>query len=270
VSDAIKLSSPATRQFWEIPVLYEDEHLLALDKPGGLPTAPGPEAPGQPGLVPLLHAAIAAGKSWAASGNRTWLLHAHRLDAEASGVLLLAKNRAVLARLREWFGAENPGRKFIALVQGAPAEDRFEVNARLGPHPGLPGRTRVDARHGKRSRTSFEVLERFKGWTLLQCEPWTDRPHQVRIHLRCARLRLAGDHFYGGPLLLLSKLKREYQLKPNQAERPLTLRAALHAQTLALPHPVTGQRLALAAPWPKDLTVAIKYLRRYARGVAQP
>ncbi len=270
VSAALKLSSPATHQFWEIPVLHEDEHLLALDKPGDLPVSPRPEAPDQPGLVPLLHAGIASGKPWAVSNGRTWLRAAHRLDAEASGVLLLAKSRAVLATLRQWFGAEHPGRKFVALVHGAPAEDRFEVDAPLGRHPAMPGRTRVDLRHGKRSRTLFEVLERFNGWTLLQCEPLADRPHQVRVHLRRAGLPLAGDRLYGGPLLLLSRLKRDYRLKPNQIEHPLTPRAALHAHALALPHPVSGQMLTLAAPWPKELTVAVRYLRRYAPGAAWP
>jgi RluA family pseudouridine synthase len=264
VNAAIKLSWPATREFWEIPILYEDEHLLALDKPSGLLTAPEPEAPERPSLTLLLHAGIAQAKPWAAPASRTWLMNAHRLDAETTGVLLLAKSKPVLATLRNWFGTENPGRKFTALAQGAHALERFELNARLGPHPIHRDRMRVDARNGKRSRTLCEVLERFAGWTLLQCEPLTDRTHQVRIHLSYAGLPLAGDSIYGGRPLLLSKLKTVYRLKSNQTERPLIDRAALHAQTLALPHPVTGQPLAISAPWPKDLTVAVKYLRRYA------
>jgi RluA family pseudouridine synthase len=264
LSAAIKLSWPATRQFWEIPILYEDEHLLALDKPGGLLTAPQPEAPERPSLALLLHAGIAQAKPWAATAGRTWLMNAYRLDAETTGVLLLAKSKPVLAALRNWFGAENPGRKFAALAKGAHAQGRFELNARLAPHPIHPGRMRVDARQGKRSRTLCEVLERFAGWTLLECEPLTDRTHQVRIHLRHAGLPLAGDRIYGGPPLLLSQLKADYRLKPNRTEHPLIDRAALHAQTLALSHPATGQPLTITAPWPKDLTVAVKYLRRYA------
>ena len=69
---------------------------------------------------------------------------------------------------------------------------------------------------------------------------------------------------YGGRPLLLSSLKLTYRLKPNQIERPLISRAALHAESLTLPHPVTGETLNITAPWPKDLTVAVKYLRRYA------
>ena len=112
--------------------------------------------------------------------------------------------------------------------------------------------------------TVFEVRERFSRWTLMQCELLTDRPHQVRAHLRHIGLPVIGDQLYGGRPLLLSRLKQVYRLKPNQTERPLIARPALHAETLSLPHPVTGTPLGIAAPWPKDLTVAVKYLRRYA------
>jgi RluA family pseudouridine synthase len=264
VSAAIKLSWPATRQFWEIPILYEDEHLLALDKPSGLLTAPDAEDPDRPSLALLLHTGIAQAKPWAAPAGRTWLMNAHRLDAETTGVLLLAKSKPVLATLKDWFGAENPGRKFTVLARGSHSQAHFELNARLAPHPIHPQRMRVDARQGKRSHTLCEVLEKFAGWTLLQCEPLTDRTHQVRIHLSHAGLPLAGDRLYGGIPLLLSMLKSDYRLKPNRTERPLIERAALHAQTLALPHPATGQPLTITAPWPKDLAVAVKYLRRYA------
>jgi 23S rRNA-/tRNA-specific pseudouridylate synthase len=69
---------------------------------------------------------------------------------------------------------------------------------------------------------------------------------------------------YGGRPLLLSSLKRNYRLKPDQIEHPLMARTALHAEAFTLPHPVTGEALTITAPWPKDLTVAVKYLRRYA------
>jgi len=75
-----------------------------------------------------------------------------------------------------------------------------------------------------------------------------------------------GDRAYGGRLLMLSSLKQNYRLKLNQIERPLLDRPALHAEFLTLPHPVTGASLTISAPWPKDLTVAVKYLRRYAAG----
>jgi 23S rRNA-/tRNA-specific pseudouridylate synthase len=123
---------------------------------------------------------------------------------------------------------------------------------------------RVDPRGGKHALTAFEVRERFSRYTVLQCEPLTNRSHQVRVHLRHAGLPAVGDDLYGGRPLLLSRLKPQYRLKPNHTERPLIARPALHAEALTLPHPVTNQPLAITSPWPKDLTVAVKYLRRYA------
>jgi 23S rRNA-/tRNA-specific pseudouridylate synthase len=123
---------------------------------------------------------------------------------------------------------------------------------------------RVDSQHGKRSQTVFEVREKFAGYTLLQCEALTRRLHQIRVHLRYAGLSAVGDMAYGGRPLLLSSLKAAYRLKPNHIERPLISRAAIHAESLTLPHPITGETVNITAPWPKDLIVAVKYLRRYA------
>ena len=262
--DAIKLSSPATREFWEILVLFEDEHLLALDKPAGLLTSPDRDDLERPNLMKLLHAAIAAGKPWARARGLGYLANAHRLEAGASGVLLLAKAKPILLALANLFGSEKPWRPYVALVQGAPVEDKFEVNAPLASFPGRPGVLRVDPRRGKRARTLFETRERFQGWTLLTCRPLTSRPHQISAHLGLARLPIAGDRPYGGRPLLLSNLKSDYRLKEGRDERPLITGIALHAEQLALDHPATGVPLVIQAPWPKDLTVAVKYLRRYA------
>jgi 23S rRNA pseudouridine1911/1915/1917 synthase len=264
VSATIKLSSPATHEFWEIPILYEDAHLLALDKPSGLLTSPARGNPDRPSLTKLLHAGIERGAPWALEGARSYLMPAHRLDFELSGVLLLAKSKAVLIALANWFGAENPGKKQLALIQGTPADEPLKVEAKLAPHPVRDGLMRVDPKGGKHSVTVFEVRERFAGFALLQCELLTDRPHQVRVHLRHAGLPAVGDELYGGRALLLSRLKRDYRLKPNQVERPLIDRPALHAETLTLPHPITSEPLAITSPLPKDLTVALKYLRKYA------
>ena len=262
---AIKLSAPATRGYWEIPVLFEDDHLLALDKPAGLLSSPDRYDPQRPNLMKLLHAAIAAGKPWARERQLTYLMNAHRLDFETSGVMLLAKNKPALVALANLFGSEKPLKKYLALVQGTPAEDKFEVDAKLAPHPLKIGQMRVDPKNGKKSRTRFEVLERFSGYTLLQCEPLTGRTHQIRVHLRQAGLPVVADALYGGKKLWLSRLKRDYRLKPGHEERPLLSRVALHAETLTLPHPVTGRMVTITAPWPKDLKVAVKYLRQFGQ-----
>lgn len=261
---AIKLSAPATREFWEIPILFEDDHLLALDKPAGLLTSPDRYDPLRPNLMKLLHAAIAAGKPWASERHLSYLMNAHQLDFETSGVILLAKNKPALVALANLFGSEKPQKKYFALVQGVPEKDEFEVEAKLAPHPVKIGLMRADPKNGKKSKTRFAVLEKFSGYTLLRCEPLTGRTHQIRAHLRHAGLPVVGDELYGGKKLWLSRLKRDYRLKPGREERPLIPRVALHAEELTLPHPVTGEMLKITAPWPKDLKVAVKYLRQFA------
>jgi len=267
VSAAIKLSSPGTREFWEIPALLEDEHLLALDKPAGLLTSPDRVDPERPSLIQLLHTAIAAGKPWARERGLAYLMPAHRLDFETSGVLLLVKNKPALIALANLFGSEKPVRTFVALVSGTPPESRFEVEAKLAPHPLQAGLMRVDSRTGKKAKTQFEVLETFPrhSYTLLKCRPLTNRPHQIHVHLRHVGLPLVGDGLYGGKPLWLSRLKPNFRLKPGHEERPLLFRAALHAEELSLTHPITGAAVTITAPWPKDLKIAVKYLRQFAK-----
>jgi RluA family pseudouridine synthase len=220
--------------------------------------------PDRPNLMKLLHAGIAEQRPWARGRRLSYLMNAHRLDFQTSGVLLLAKSKTVLVALANLFGSEKPHKKYIALVQGAPAEDRFQVDARLAPHPVRIGLVHIDNKRGKRARTNFEVRQRFADWTLLQCEPLTGRTHQLSVHLKSVGLPLVGDELYGGGPLWLSRLKRDYRLKRGQSERPLLARVALHAEELRLPHPLSGQMLTITAPWPKDLRVAVKYLNKYA------
>jgi RluA family pseudouridine synthase len=261
---SIKLSSPETREFWEIPVLFDDEHLLAISKPACLLTSPDRYDPKRPNLMRLLHSGVTEGKPWAKARGLTYLANAHRLDFETTGVLLLAKNKPALVKLANAFGSEKPLKTYVALVQGTPAEDKFEVNASIAPHPTNIGLMRIEPKHGKKSRTRFTVLEKFRGYTLLKCQPFTGRTHQIRVHLRHVRLPIVGDTLYRGGKLWLSELKRNFRLKPNKEERPLISTVALHAETLSLAHPVTEEQITITAPWPKDLEVAVKYLRRYA------
>ena len=263
-SSSIKLSSPTTREFWEIAVLYEDEELLALNKPSGLLTSPDRYDPNRPNLMKLLHSGIADAKPWAKERGLSYLMNAHRLDFETSGIILLAKSKPMLVELANLFGSEKPIKSYLALVQGRPTTDSLQIDAKLGPHPVKVGVIRVDPKRGKRARTTIEVRERFDGWTLLTCRPLTGRTHQIRVHLRHVGLPIVGDTLYGGKPLWLSRLKKDYHLKRNKEERPLIGRVALHAEQLTLAHPRTGELLTIEGQWPKDFTVALKYLRRFA------
>jgi RluA family pseudouridine synthase len=266
VTAAIKLSSPATQEFWEIPVLFEDEHLLALDKPARLLTSPDVNALERPSLMKLLHGGIAGKKPWAEARNLDYLNNVNALDFDASGVLLLAKNKPAFIALANLFSSEKARIKFIALVRGEPLENQFEVNAKLSPHPVTPSVMRVDSSGGKQATTKFEVLENFPrlGYALLRCEPLIERHHQVRVHASHVGLKIVGDEIYGGKPLWLSRLKKDFRLKPGKEERALISRAALHAEELILPHPVTGETVTIKSEWPKDLKVALKFLRQFA------
>src|SRR3954468_364942 len=131
MSETVKLSAP--NQFWEIEVLYEDEHLLALNKPALLLTSPDRYDPNRPNLMKLLHRDIERGAGWAKKRGLDYLMNAHRLDFETSGVILLAKTKPVLVALANLFGSEKPNKIYAALVRGTPPEQTFEVDAKLAP-----------------------------------------------------------------------------------------------------------------------------------------
>lgn len=266
MSTPVKLSSPATKEFWEIPVLFEDGDLFAIEKPAGLLTSPDRYDPARPNLMKLLHAGVEQQKPWAKERNLTYLANAHRLDFETSGIILLAKNKPALVALANMFGSEKPLKKYVALAWGNPPEKHFEVDAKLAPHPLKIGQMAVNHKSGKKSKTQFEVLEQFSDWSFLRCQPLTGRTHQIRIHLKHAGFPLVGDELYGGKKLWLSRLKRDYRLKQGREERPLISRVALHAEELSLPHPVTGETVTIKSEWPKDFRVALKYLRQYGSG----
>jgi RluA family pseudouridine synthase len=262
--DLIRLSSATSAESWEVEVLYEDEHLLALNKPPLLLTSPDRYDRERPNLMRLLHVGIKEEARWAkARPGLGYIMNVHRLDFETSGVILLAKSKPVLVKLVNLFASEKPIKTYTALVHGSPPESEFTVNAALGPNPRRLGTMRVDHKLGKKARTEFTVKERFSNYSLLECRPSTGRTHQIRVHLRHVGCPIVGDTVYGGKPLLLSNLKSGYRQKRDRPERPLIATTALHAERLALPHPITGEGIQIEAPWPKDLEVALKYLRRY-------
>ncbi len=264
MADTIKLSSPATKQFWEIPILHIDEHLLAIDKPQGLATSPDGNDPDRPSLMALLHAAIRDAKPWAVRHGIDYLANAHRLDADTSGVLVLARTKPVLIAMADLFGSNRPAETCFALCNGFPAETTFEVDAPLSQHPAQAGLMRVDPKTGKKSHTRFEVLETFRRHVWIKCVPLTRRLHQIRVHLKWVKLPVCADTLYGGKSLWLSSIKPNYRLRENEDEKPLTPRLALHSAKLEFVHPATGQPVVIEAPLPRALTVALKYLRKYS------
>lgn len=261
----IKLSSPHTGEFWEIEIAHEDARLLALNKPAGLLVSPDRYDPRRPNLMTLLQEGIASGRPWATARNLTYLSNAHRLDFATTGVLLLAKDKPALVMVANHFGSEVPKKTYIALVTGNPTSDTFECDLALKPDVRRPGQMRW-GKDGKKSLTRFIVRERFRGCALVDCHPQTGRTHQLRIHLLAVGHPILADPIYGeGTKLLLSDLKRRFKGDRENDERPLTPSLALHAWKLAFPHPDGTGLIEITAPWPKDLEVALKYLRKYAK-----
>jgi RluA family pseudouridine synthase len=247
-----------------IEILYEDADLIAINKPAGLLLAQDPWDKERESLMWLLHNAVRAQRPWTVERKLAYLANAHRMDAGTSGVALLARNKSTLTNLTTQFKENHPRLQYTALVNGSPQEQTMEINLPLAPcllHPGL---SEVSPTGGKPAITRISLMERFNGYSLIRAEPSTDRPHQIRVHLREIGCPLVADPDYGsGAPLLLSSLKKHYKLKAD-GERPLLGQFALHAEQMEFTHPSTGDSVTISAPWPKDLTVSIKYLRRYA------
>jgi tRNA pseudouridine32 synthase / 23S rRNA pseudouridine746 synthase len=223
-------------------VLYEDEVLLAVDKPPGRLVIPGRVA-GAPSLREQL-----AGRHGA-----LWVVH--RLDRGTSGVLLFARTAPAHRDLSMQFERGEPRKTYLALVAGRPP-DRFERDDAVAP--ARRGRMKAvpagDPR-GKPARTAFHVLERFETaggpgpLALVEARPETGRTHQLRVHLLAAGCPLAFDPDYG-------------EAEPLRGDDGVVLlaRTPLHAATLQVRHPA-GHPLIIEAPWPDDLRAALAVLR---------
>jgi 23S rRNA-/tRNA-specific pseudouridylate synthase len=249
---------------WQLPVLWDEPHLLVVDKPAGLPVLADSVSPIGPSFLGLMQDSRARRGDWFSGNVPDFLATPQRMDADVSGVLVVARTRACWQALANLFASHLAPTVTLALVEGNP-QDTFNVSAPLARKPAPQGFYRVDKERGKRSETRFEVVERFRKYTLLRCRVIGGRPHQIRAHLRRHGLRLVGDELYGGRPLNLSRLKPGYRFKRDLEERPLIGRPALHVESVRLPVVVPGipSEVVVEAPLPKDFEVALKYLRRY-------
>ncbi len=253
------------------PVIFEDEVMIAFDKPSGLLIAPDRWDKARANLMGLVHDKMGHG-----------VANVHRLDADTSGIVLCAKTKPALDFLSGQFQSKTVEKKYLAMAVVLPPEqamkvvapirdaagllpDTFTVDLALGEDEREPGRMRVfKKRGGKPSLTEYRTLERFGKFAWLECRPVTGRTHQIRVHLAAAGAPILNDRFYGDPeiKLLLSELKRRY--KGRDEEKPLIGRLALHASELTVKHPLTREPVTISAPVPHEFEVALKYLRKFA------
>jgi 23S rRNA pseudouridine1911/1915/1917 synthase len=241
----IELPTPTPRPPVEsedrpLAVLFEDEHLLALDKPPGLMVHPA----GARRRGTLFNALLHYARDWG-EGLRPSLVS--RLDEDTSGLLLVAKSGAVHAGLARVLRRERSAKDYLALVFGASPFAVGRIELKIGRDPGDPRRRIASKEVGLPSTTLYERLAEREGLTLLRCRLRTGRTHQIRAHLKGVGTPIVGDALYGEPRwkgLRDEGVKEACRLFPRQA---------LHAWRLGFDHPVTGVRMEIEAPLPADL-----------------
>ncbi|WP_018921486.1 RluA family pseudouridine synthase [Salsuginibacillus kocurii] len=212
-------------------VLYEDDHLLILNKPSGLPTIPSRNQ-----AEPSLASAVFYEYIW-----KNWEASFHpigRLDKNTSGLQIVAKHRYSHCFLQEANNLDLKLKKtYLALCEGEFPGNRGIFTAPIGPaeHSLIEHCVRTD---GKEAFTQYECISRRKEWSLVSFQLATGRTHQIRVHMAHAGYPLLGDSLYGG---------NDYFIK----------RHALHAWRLELTHPLSGERLEIEAPLPADMNVLL-------------
>jgi 23S rRNA pseudouridine1911/1915/1917 synthase len=248
--------APAAIEPEAIPliVVYEDADVLVVDKPAGLVVHPSPGH----WSGTLVNALLARDTVYGgiAGVERPGIVH--RLDRDTSGLLMVARTDAAQVGLQAQLKARRIHKRYLALVAGSVTAQLGRIEAPVGRDPKHRQRMAV-VPDGRPSVTGYRVRERFRDWTLLECDLVTGRTHQIRVHLASIGHPVAGDALYGGTRTPSSR-RSEARAVLASLERP-----ALHAARLAFTHPATGERREFAAPLPPDLVDVVDRLRAASR-----
>jgi 23S rRNA pseudouridine1911/1915/1917 synthase len=233
-------------------ILFENENFIILNKPSGLLTIPDRHDMQLPSLDRVL----------GAQQDKVWIVH--RLDRETSGCVCFAKNELAHKHANLLFERRKLQKKYTAIVHGNVDEDNGEMNHRIMEHPTIKGKMMVHAKSGKEARTSFQVIERFSKYTVVECMLHTGRTHQLRVHWSNYGFPILCDSLYGSAQpIFVSSLKKNYHLsKLEEEERPLFHRLALHASSLQM-EDIDGTMLSAEAPLPKDMQALLKQCRKW-------
>jgi 23S rRNA pseudouridine1911/1915/1917 synthase len=255
--DRITFSLPETRPSELIPlaipldVLYEDRHLLAVNKPSGMVVHPGAGTGGAT-LVHALLAHCAGALSGIGGVERPGIVH--RLDRETSGIVMVAKTDAAHRGLSGLFARREVQKEYLAIVAGVPGLLSGSIRKRIGRNPRHRHKMAAfgeEEGFGRDAHTDWRLVERFGGRAaLLRCTLHTGRTHQIRVHLKSTGHPVLGDLLYG------------YTHSPGLPFKPA--RVMLHAERLAFSHPITDKLLDLRAPLPEDMKAVLAALRGIA------
>ena len=257
LDDVLDLDAePEVQVTWEaepisLDIVYEDEHLLVINKPAGLVVHPAAgHADGTLVNALLNHAPEVENLPRAGI--------VHRLDKDTSGIMVVARSLIAHTSLVDQLQTRTMGREYEAVVVGS-LTDGATVDAPIGRHPQDRKRMAVVS-SGKPAVTHYRLLERFAAHTHIQCKLESGRTHQIRVHMTHVRHPLVGDPAYGGRLRLPKGTTEELR----QALAAFS-RQALHARRLTLEHPETGETLSWEVPLPEDMVQLIEALRKHAR-----
>jgi len=209
-------------------ILYQDEHIVVINKPAGLSVLPEGWDPDAPYLRQMLEDKY----------ERVWVVH--RLDKVTSGVMLFALTAEAHRGLNRQFERHEVEKVYRAIVEDVPPWNVRNARHMLRTNVGRKHRTVVVHKRGKNSETDFKVLKRWQAEALVEAYPKTGRTHQVRVHLSALGFPLLGDVLYGA------------------SETDLIERPALHAHSLGFTHPITGERLTFIADPPTDFQEVLK------------
>ena len=244
---AITGTLPEARQDMILPqpmalsVLYEDAHILGINKPAGMVVHPAPGHRTHTLVNGLLaHDPVFSQPGW--DPERPGIVH--RLDRDTSGVILIAKSLQSLAFLQKEFKQRRVEKQYLALAQGEAIPEKGEIEKPIGRHPKKRKLMAVVPESGKYARTGFRVLQRFPGAALLAVRLYTGRTHQIRVHFYDQGMPLLGDPVY--------------QLRRNRKRVSLAPRQLLHSWRLAFRHPYSGRRIAFEAPMPETFTAVME------------
>jgi 23S rRNA pseudouridine1911/1915/1917 synthase len=246
-----------------LAIVYEDDHLVVIDKPAGMVVHPGAgHARGTLAAAVLAHA-----PSIATVGGQRRPGVVHRLDKGTSGLLVMAKTREAYESLVAQLASRTVSRRYVAVVHGRVEPVEGVIDKPIGRHP--HDRTRMAVRpagQGKRAVTRFKVLERLGNFTVIEARLETGRTHQIRVHMASLGHPVAGDELYGrrqrSRLGVEGRDRARREDAPEAREAALVLDGlALHAVFLAFVHPVTHALMEFTVPIPKRLERFLSHLR---------